>query len=186
MTTLRSPFVFPVADLVRSDTQPRHVEVVAPVEWGVELSRTLVDPPLTADLTLSHVSGGVLVRGTVTVTVRSACHRCLDDFEEEMDIEVAQLFVFDPDYDIDDPDAPDYEIEGDAIDLEPMLRDEVILAMPMLPSCGDECPGRVPGVVGDAETGLNTSAPVSERGSTSPFAVLQDLFHGDNDSSEVS
>ena len=58
-----------------------------------------------------------------------------------------------------------------------MLRDEVVLAMPMIPTCGDDCPGlEVDHLVSERESGLNTGAPGDEGAKTSPFAVLQDLF----------
>ncbi|MCW2914010.1 MAG: hypothetical protein JWN52_2078, partial [Actinomycetia bacterium] len=32
-------------------------------------------------------------------------------------------------------------LEGDFIDLEPVLRDAVVLALPLSPLCRDDCPG---------------------------------------------
>jgi uncharacterized protein len=161
----RSPFVVNVADLLRPDAPPRSVDVRAPAEWSLELSRTLPDPPLVAVLELAAVGGGLLARGTVRVTVEHVCHRCLDPIVEELDVNVAQLYA-DPALDED----PDYELAGDEIDLEPMIRDEVLLAMPLLPVCGDDCPGTVPGApeVEDADT------------SGSPFAALRDLWENES------
>jgi uncharacterized protein len=74
--------------------------------------------------------------------------------------------------DDEDVESEDYELDGDAIDLESMLRDEVILAMPMVPTCRDGCSG----VVAMLQSDLNTLPPEGESESGSPFAVLQDLF----------
>jgi uncharacterized protein len=35
-------------------------------------------------------------------------------------------------------------MEGDLIDLEPVLRDQVVLALPFQPLCTDDCPGLCP------------------------------------------
>ena len=35
-------------------------------------------------------------------------------------------------------------MEGDLIDLEPALRDQVVLALPFQPLCSDDCPGLCP------------------------------------------
>ena len=34
-----------------------------------------------------------------------------------------------------------YHLDGDLLDLEPVLRDAVVLALPMSPLCREDCPG---------------------------------------------
>ena len=166
-----SPFVFAIGDLLRADGEPRRVAIEVPVSWGIEMTRTVPDVPLLADLTLGHVSGGVLVRGVVSTMIDNVCNRCLTESRESLEIEVAQMFVPHRSDD-EDVESEDYELDGDAIDLESMLRDEVILAMPMVPTCRDGCSG----VVAMLQSDLNTLPPEGESESGSPFAVLQDLF----------
>ena len=52
-----------------------------------------------------------------------------------------ELFVYD-DRDV-DPDEDDEvsRLEDDLVDLEPLLRDAVVLALPFQPLCQDDCPG---------------------------------------------
>ncbi len=163
----RSSLVLNVSDLLRARARPRRVECIEAVTWELELSRIVPEPPLRATLVLSPVSGGMVVRGDATVYVEHTCPRCLERRVEQQTIEVAQLYSA-PGVD----DEADYEIDGDEIDLEPMLRDEILLAMPLVPVCGDACPG----LVGGRETGLNTPSPGDDGDATSPFAVLKDLF----------
>lgn len=163
-----SSFVLDVSELRRREARSRRVRVSGSVTWGVELSRVLPDPPLVADLVLEPIGGGILVRGVVTCAAEHVCHRCLLEFHEDERIEVTVLFERDPDED-------GYPIEGDVVDLEQALRDEVLLAFPLLPRCGEACPGveMAPG------TGLNT-APLDDETGASPFAVLRELLqHGD-------
>ena len=61
-----------------------------------------------------------------------------------------------------------YPIEEAEIDLEPFVRDEALLSLPLLPECPDGCAV----VVTTPETDLNTDLP----GDGSPFAVLRDLL----------
>ena len=160
----RSPFLVNVADLARPSARPRSLAVETPVEWVLELSRTLPSPPLTATLRLARMSGGLLVTGSVDVAVEHVCHRCLQTTRDDLHVTVGQLYAT-PGVD----DDAEYELVGDEIDLEPMIRDEVLLAMPLLPTCGDDCPGppHETGVVDESE------APGS------PFAVLEGLFDDD-------
>ena len=165
----RSPFLLNIADLARPHATPRTVDVDAAVDWAVELSRVLPDPPLRASLQLAPTSGGLVVTGTVDVAAEHTCHRCLDDTTAEVHVEIAQLYVL-PGEDTDDED--EYVLEGDELDLEPMVRDEVLLAMPLVPTCGPDCPGVPPGASVDASDD-------DEAAETSPFAALQDLFDED-------
>jgi uncharacterized protein len=40
-----------------------------------------------------------------------------------------------------EPDAEELYLDGDLLDLEPALRDAVVLALPMSPLCREDCPG---------------------------------------------
>lgn len=169
-----SPFVFSLAGLdPGSGPQPIHLQV--PVDWGVESVVVVPDPPLVADLTLEVVPGGVVVRGGVTFVARETCHRCLEETEVERHVAVAALFELDP------ADEDDYVLIGDTIDLEQMVRDEVVLSLPMLPRCSDDCRG----VVTTPESGLNTDPPGGDPAEGSPFAVLRDLLSGEGERNEV-
>ncbi|RPI21383.1 MAG: DUF177 domain-containing protein [Actinobacteria bacterium] len=161
---MRSPFLVNIADLAAGSDRRERTE--ARVDWALELSAADPDMPLVADLELHALTGGILVRGRARITVRHTCHRCLSEFTREHDVPVSAMFMTEPDDD-------SYELAGSEIDVEQMLRDEVLLAMPLLPRCGDDCPG----VVSSPGTGLNTGASAEgDDHSGSPFAVLRDLL----------
>lgn len=159
----RSPFRAVVTDVLRGKGGERPLRLSVPADFSVEFAS--IDPatPLDADLTVSRVSGGLMVRGRVRGDVRHTCARCLDEWTEPFDIEVAELFAAAPS---DEDDA--YPIEGDEIDLEPMLRDAVLLSFPLVPSCGADCTGLGQAPPSDLNTGVG--------GEASPFAVLRDLL----------
>jgi uncharacterized protein len=83
----------------------------------------------------------VLVTGSATAELVGECVRCLEPIEDEMSARFQELFVYD---DIDhDPDEDDEtsRLEDDLLDLEPLLRDAVVLALPFQPLCREDCPG---------------------------------------------
>jgi uncharacterized protein len=96
----------------------------------------------------------VLLRGTVTAALRATCVRCLGDFALPIAAEVSVLMVPDqapkrpgPAFEGDDDDD-DTEDElgverylGEEIVLDGLIRDTVLLEIPMNPTCGDACPG---------------------------------------------
>lgn len=176
-----SPFVVPVGELFRHSGEVRPVRVETPVDWGVEYTVTLAEPPLVAALELTAVPGGVVVRGSAEVTMRSTCARCLAETDHVHRVEVAEL-ARPADGGADDA-GEAYPLDGDQLDLEPIIRDEVLLALPLLWRCDPACQGVVPGSIGPErpeglgetpQNDLNTAAP--GRRSDSPFAALRDVF----------
>jgi uncharacterized protein len=165
---IRSPYVLNVADLLGRDTLSRPVTVEAYSDWGVEMSKISTDVPVVADLMLHPVSGGVAVTGTVRYTTVDTCYRCLDEFSTPREASIGALFDA-------SGDDETYALLGHDIDVEQMLLDEVLLAVPVAQDCGDDCRG----IVTSAENDLNTD-PDSDGGeSRSPFAALKDLLDKD-------
>ena len=136
------------------------------VDWHLDLSTVLSDPPLRASLFLEAMPGGILVRGTVNAAARLVCVRCLDEWDEMVEVDVAQLFLTEVDEDT------VYAVAGPELDLEPLIRDEVLLAFPLTPTCPEGCRG----VVQVTETRLNALTPDELGDVVSPFAVLKDLL----------
>ncbi|SCD88798.1 uncharacterized protein GA0115240_12867 [Streptomyces sp. DvalAA-14] len=101
-------------------------------------------------LRLESVLEGVLVTGTVRAPVAGECVRCLEPVRRELDADFQEMFSY-PDADTrtarrdeagDDAEDEDVlELEDDLFDLEPVLRDAVVLALPLQPVCRDDCPG---------------------------------------------
>lgn len=161
-----NPFLVPVGDLIGSPGKERQRAVRAQVDWGVDLARVAPVPELQADVDIVSTSGGLVVRGSAEFDAELTCSRCLTERTVPMVVEFAQSVetgVVDDD---------EYHTDGDVLDLEPIIRDEVLLAMPIRSQCEEGCAQ----LVSDTETGLNTAAPETASGADSPFAALQDLF----------
>lgn len=163
----KSPFVVPVSDLISVPGSRREIDIDAPISWGFELAD--VGPELHAGLTMENASDVLVVRGPVRTTLGLTCHRCLTEWEEELVVEVTEAF----DLAGEDEDEDVYRIDGDVADLEPMLRDTVLLEVPLRPLCDEECLGLCATCGADLNTG---SCPGHVEESSSPFAVLRDLL----------
>jgi uncharacterized protein len=121
-------------------------EVGAPSDFGTDVMRVEEGQPLTLDLRLESVVEGVLVTGSVRGTATGACVRCLDPVAEEVDGTFQELFVYAErhahHHEVGDEDADEeLRIEDGLIDLEPVLRDTVVPALPFQPVCRPDCPG---------------------------------------------
>ncbi|ETI98468.1 MAG: Metal-binding protein, partial [Leuconostoc sp. DORA_2] len=99
------------------------------------------DSPLDLDLRLESVGEGVLVTGAVEATLKGECSRCLDPIEEDLVLDIQELYFY-----------PDKEAEEDAsrvsaeetIDLDPVVRAAVVLNLAFSPLCRDDCEGLCP------------------------------------------
>jgi uncharacterized protein len=112
--------------------------VDAPADLGIAVIGVPPGSPIEMDLRLESVVEGVLVTGTARVAVSGECVRCLTEISDELEIDVQELFVY-PDSDAGEDEAS--RLEGDLIDLEPLLRDEVVLELPFQPLCREDCAG---------------------------------------------
>jgi len=135
MTTL-TPFRIPVADLVRRPgaSRPAHIEATLS-NLGVIGSNVPSDEPITADLTLEQVSEGIVVRGEITAPWTSSCSRCLTPVRGTATVHVDELYERNP------LEGETYPLEDDIVDLELLVRDALLLELPKVPLCRDDCQG---------------------------------------------
>jgi uncharacterized protein len=160
-----SPFRFVVADLLREAGRRRAEEFSVPVEWGVELSRILPDPPLEVRVTLEGASGGVYAVGRAEATVEHTCHRCATSWLDHVTVQIGEM--------LGPEDLAEYPLDGDTADLEAPVRDALLLDLPLAPTCRPDCLG----LCGRCGADLNTgSCPGHEDESTSPFAGLREML----------
>jgi uncharacterized protein len=140
-----SPLTIGVRDLEhRPGTMRRLAEVVpAPENFGNALIGAPEGSDIDLDLRLESVHDGILVSGTAVVAIHGECSRCLDPIDYDLDVDVQELYVFDPVTDGGEESEDDqmYEVRDETIDLEPMLRDAVITQLPFQPVCREDCQG---------------------------------------------
>ncbi|MEU2620173.1 YceD family protein [Streptomyces sp. NPDC007157] len=150
----RNPFVFDTHELGRRPGALQRLTrtIDAPEDFGIKgVIGVPEGAPVELDLRLESVMEGVLVTGTARAQAEGECVRCLEPVEQELEADFQELFSY-PDADdrgrvIAEPgdDAEDdedrYFIEDGLFDLEPVLRDAVVLALPMQPVCQDDCAG---------------------------------------------
>ncbi|WP_030649133.1 MULTISPECIES: YceD family protein [Streptomyces] len=150
----RNPLVIDTHELGRRPGALQRLtrEVDAPRDLGIQgVVGVPEGAPMELELRLESVMEGVLVTGTARATAEGECVRCLEPVELELEADFQEMFSY-PDADdrgrvIAEPgdDAEDDEdrlfVEDGLIDLEPVLRDAVVLALPMQPVCQEDCPG---------------------------------------------
>ncbi len=120
--------------------------VPAPADLGIEVLSVPEGAPVELDLRLEAVMEGVLVTGTASAVLEGECARCLEPIRDELEVRFQELFVYDDIRDSAEAEEDDEVsmLQDDLVDLEPLLRDAVVLALPFQPLCQDDCPGLCP------------------------------------------
>lgn len=139
------PLVLDTRELGRRPGSMRELSTTVPAPAGLGVV-DLIGVPAGAELQLQlrfeSVMEGVLVTGTVTGPVEGECGRCLDPVAERLTVRVQELYAY-PDTTTeatsDEDETP--RMHGDLLDLEPAVRDAVVLALPLTPLCGPDCRG---------------------------------------------
>lgn len=144
----RAPLVLDTRELGRRPGSQRGITLTAeaPAELGIEVLRVPEGSKIELDLRLEAVMEGVLLTGTAAADLEGECARCLEPIADDILVRLQELYVYDDDNNpvADDEESDVSRLEGELIDLEPVLRDGVVLALPFQPLCRDDCPGLCP------------------------------------------
>jgi len=140
---LRAPFVVDTRDLGRRAGSMLELSrtVQAPTQFGLDVIGVPEGSDIQLELRLESVVEGVLVSGTARMQFEGECVRCLDPLSFDNAVPFQELYFY-PDQAVDDDEAS--RLEGDALDLEPVVRDAVVLGLPFQPVCRVDCPGLCP------------------------------------------
>lgn len=130
-----------VADLLDRPGASRRVDLAMSKPEDLELDNATVIGDVRLSGVVESVVDGLLVRGTVSTDLELACARCLTELRDVLEAEVVELYS-DPATveDRDDLD-PGYEIGDGTINLDTLLRDALVPAVPYRPLCEADCQG---------------------------------------------
>ena len=147
----RGALVFDLRTLGRQagSAKTQQLTVPAPDDMRLELARVQVGAEMQLDVRFEAVTEGVLVTGSATAPLAGECARCLAPLATTVTASFTELYLYprgrhdQHDRSDENTEQEDEELylDGDLLDLEPVLRDAVVLALPMSPLCREDCPG---------------------------------------------
>ncbi|HEX4222370.1 MAG TPA: DUF177 domain-containing protein [Pseudonocardiaceae bacterium] len=146
------PWVIDTRDIGRRPGTSRRYHREAAAEQALGFESVITVPKgsvIVFDVLAESVVEGVLMSGTATATTEGECSRCLDPITGSVEIEFTELYAY-PDSLTEATTDEDevYRIVDDLIDLEPVIRDAIVLALPHAPLCSPDCLGLCPGCGG--------------------------------------
>lgn len=123
----------------------RRAGVQHPLQRSVRLDElrvgdaaVLTDTEIVMDLVLEATGTAVVVTGTVRAVATCACRRCLEPFEQPVEATIREIFEPRP------TEGETYPLVSEHIDVVPLVRDAVLLSLPLAPLCREDCPGPAP------------------------------------------
>jgi DUF177 domain-containing protein len=132
------PFLVPTGELFRHRGVRQQATLVGRLP-GLALSTSrLTDDDVLADVVLEAQGDVVTLTGTVTARWTGECRRCLETTGGDVTVEVSEIFEPDP------VEGETYPLGRDDVDLEPVLREALALALPLAPLCDEACAGPDP------------------------------------------
>ena len=137
---IKTPYTVDVYDLMHrpGEMRDRSIDIVVPEEFGNAMIGVKAGSELRVELRMESLHDGILVSADIDGTAAGECGRCLIDIEQAIQVEIQELFAYSSD------EAFEYEVHEDTIDLEPVIRDAVVLSLPFQPVCQEDCLGLCP------------------------------------------
>ena len=168
MSVTTGPFVVHATRLRRSVGSRWHEVRSGPIDDLQVVASGVPDgQDVQADVVLESVLGGVSVTGTVRAPWAGTCRRCLAPVGGVLELAVLQHYTEDGDGE------ETYPLHDGEVDLEPLVRDAVLLELPPAPLCRPDCLGLCPQCgVNRNEEPCNCQPPVDHRWSV--LDVLRD------------
>lgn len=96
------------------------------------------------NIILSHTGEGILVSGVLKTVLSTECDRCLDPARLEISSEIEGYYLFEEPEEVSEDDEEYELVVDDTIDLAPALESALVLEIPFVVLCKDDCEGLCP------------------------------------------
>lgn len=181
--TRESAFSTHVGELRRHLGTRKELHAAEPLSGLIVVdARVASGADVRLDAVVESIPDGVVVTGTVKAPWEAVCRRCLTEVTGELETDVREIFEVRP------TEGETWPLSGDRIELEDLVRETVLLSLPLAPLCTEACRGPAPdvfpalpegeGIEGDASGAGDegTAAPGDAGKPTDPrWAALDQL-----------
>jgi uncharacterized protein len=132
--------------------------LVADIEEKLAIEEVSAASPVKGALQVTKREGEVIVTGRLTAELSLQCSRCLRDFRRPLDIPVNVVYhpleeIADERHALRDDEMDMGFYRGEEIDLQELVREQVLLNMQMKPLCDENCKGICPNCGADLNAG---------------------------------
>jgi uncharacterized protein len=158
-----NPWLIPITSLRRNPGSRRHEQRNGRIgDLSVVGSVVPAEAEVSAVAVLDSVGGGIEVTAELRAPWHGECRRCLRPLSGELHCEVRELYRPRTAGEAADADEDTYPLQGDTLDLGPLVRDALLLELPIAPVCRVDCPGLCPTCGADLNEGPCGCQPVAD------------------------
>lgn len=136
----------------------------------------------SANLTMHPLAGGMFhVTGRVKAEPLLECSRCLKTFpfsiDAELDFELAPATAIGAEHEreLERTELDQEFYEGEELEPAELIREQLLLGIPMVPLHSADCKGLCP-VCGTDLNAADCGCPRDQRKESGPFSILKDIF----------
>jgi uncharacterized protein len=103
--------------------------------------------PVRAHLKIEKAESEIIVRGNVMADIKLQCGRCMEDFSAQRNIPVEVVYHSideirkDETHEVRNEELDTGFYEGEELDINELMKEQILLNIPMKPLCSDECLG---------------------------------------------
>lgn len=139
--------------------------------------------PVKGRIELTNTGNLLLVKGKVNTEIKLECGRCLNNFTMPVEANVEEEFRIEKGGDaiqalsMDEEDTSANLIINNILDLQDVIRQNLLLVLPIQPLCKPDCKGLCPTCGKNLNVRKCTCPPAEPE---SPFHVLADLLEEDS------
>lgn len=135
-----------VTELRKAPGETRHYEFqeeIPPLE--IDVGQAVFAEPAAVRLAITNIGVSLLVKGEISGELQLVCGRCLDTYKHHVLTAFAEQYRHVSEADDGDDEHRNYHIyEDNKIDFADVVRDNIILDLPMKPVCSNDCRGICP------------------------------------------
>jgi len=123
--------------------------LVAELEEKISIEGFSVSSPVKAQLTVNKIANEVMVTGSLSVQLEMECSRCLKGVRQAQELPVCVVYHPAEEIGSDKHGLHDDEMDmgfytGEELDLEELIREQILLSLQMKPLCNEDCKGICP------------------------------------------
>ncbi|MSO59122.1 MAG: DUF177 domain-containing protein [Ilumatobacteraceae bacterium] len=132
---MATPLVVNIVELLRRPGTIKDINALIAVADFDFADERIADVAIPVTVHLESLANGVAVSGQARAQWRGMCRRCLRPIDTVLTVEFAEMYQLI----LEDPNA--FAIEQNQVSLLPMVRENILLTVPLAPTCRDDCPG---------------------------------------------
>jgi len=140
-----SPLLVNAVELLREPGSQRRIDVAVPLA-DIDAADPRLSGDVAVDVTLTSSLDDIVVAGQLRVAWSDECRRCLRPLARQLVADVEERYAPGGGQDA-------FAIEHGQLDLAPMVREELLLAIPDAPLCRPDCAGLCPICGADLDDG---------------------------------